>query len=113
VLSDRVENTQAGRIMLHPIKKGGIKREGSEPQTPQSEISEPDPAKKRTVTLHLEYNEKPSIIHIERLGTEINAIFERHTLNVNRVKWVVWNLWLLVVREGGRPESIRAADTGS
>lgn len=87
VLSDRVENTQAGRIMLHPIKKEGIKREGSDPQTPQSETSEPDPAKKRTVTLHLEFNEKPSIAHIERLGTEINAIFERHNLNVNRVKW--------------------------
>ena len=82
VLSDRERNTSAGRIMLHPLQK-----EGSKALTPPTEASSQDPAERQTVTLHFDFDERPENARLERLGLELNDLFERNTLGVNRVRW--------------------------
>ena len=82
VLSDREDDTAPGRIMFHPLQ-----REGSGTHTPSEEVARPDPAKRQTITLHFDFCETPSDTYIERLGRELNAIFERHAMGVSRVRW--------------------------
>ena len=82
VLSDREDvHARPGRIMLHPVQK-----EGSDTKT-TSEIPDIEPHKKRTVTLHFDFLDKPTHEHLEIFGRGINGIFDRETLDVNRVRW--------------------------
>lgn len=45
------------------------------------------PDRRQVVSLHFEFDEKPPNAHLERLGYELNVLFERNTLGVNRVRW--------------------------
>jgi len=82
MLSDRVGHTSAGRIMLHPLNK-----QGSGVQTAPVEFPHLDLAKRQTLTLHFDLMERPEPAHVEELGLELNRIFARRTLGVNRVRW--------------------------
>lgn len=86
VLSDRRDNVEAGRIMLHPLPRP--QKEGSPTELSAEDHTKPDPKfKRQTVTLHLDFADQPSIAHIEVLGRQLNHLFERCTLGVNRVRW--------------------------
>ena len=90
VLSDREEKTSAGRIMLHPLRRGDTKARTTRQttrQTSQIDISNQDTAIAHTLTLHFDFGDKPPNIHIERLGLGLNNLFERNTLGVNRIRW--------------------------
>ena len=90
VLSDREEKTSAGRIMLHPLRRGDTKARTTRQttrQTSQMDISNQDTAIGHTLTLHFDFGDKPPNIHIERLGLGLNNLFERNTLGVNRIRW--------------------------
>ena len=79
-LSDR-QMQPAGHIMLHPLSEGEscnriipeVRRAGS--------VMQP------TVTLHFDYEKKPTEEQIETLGLGLNKIFEEHNLGVNGVRW--------------------------
>lgn len=81
VLSDRELKSAAGRIMLHPLKATS-----SDSQTSPKEASILDPLRRQTLTLHLDFAEKPSQACIEALGRQLNE-FQRHKFRVNRVRW--------------------------
>lgn len=85
VLSNRKPgDTSAGRIMLHPLDRNGTKA-----QSPAKEVTRPDldQAKRQTLTLHIDFAEKPSKVSIEKLGYQLNGIFDPNTLSVNRVRF--------------------------
>lgn len=63
--------------MLHPLSETPVS-----PRPPLSPGVEG-----RTVTLVLDFSNKPSLEDIEKLGEEVNKIFEYHNLGVNRVRW--------------------------
>ena len=79
VLSDREENTPAGRIMLHPLHRGDSNASNA--------ISAPDPFKETTLTLHFDFADKPSDEHIVVLGRGLNSFFERRNLRMNGIRW--------------------------
>ena len=79
MISDRQKNTSGGRIVLHPLQKEG-------PTTP-SAPEEGDPAKRHTVTLHLDFRDKPAKANIKEIGNEFNKFFESHRLGLNRIRW--------------------------
>ena len=79
MISDRQKNTSGGRIVLHPLQKEGP----ITPATPE----EGDPAKRHTVTLHLDFRDKPAKANIKDLGEELNRFFELHRLGLNRIRW--------------------------
>ena len=78
-ISDRQKNTAGGRIVLHPLEE-----EGPSSQVPPEEG---DPSKLHTVTLHLDFSDKPTKVDIENLGFEFNKVFERRRLGLNRIRW--------------------------
>lgn len=82
VLSDRDTKSTAGRIMLHPLKETS-----SNSQSFPKEVATLDPLRRQTLTLHFDFEEKPSQTCIEQLGRRLNGIFERDTLGVNGVRW--------------------------
>ena len=84
VLSNRKGNDQAGRIMLHPIHQT--------PNGPKSALSTEectiqDAFKRRTVTLHIDFCDQPSLSDIATLGSQFNHLFERSSLSVNQIRW--------------------------
>ena len=79
IISDRHDNTSGGRIVLHPLQKEG--------PISQAAPEEGDPAKRHTVTLHLDYSDKPAKAGIKELGFELNKFFERRRLGLNRIRW--------------------------
>ena len=84
VLSNRKGNDQAGRIMLHSIRQT--------PNGPKSTLSADectiqDAFKRRTVTLHIDFCDQPSLTDIATLGTQFNYLFERSSLSVNQIRW--------------------------
>ena len=79
MISDRQKNTSGGHIVLHPLQKEG-------PITPTAP-EEGDPAKRHTVTLHLDFRDKPAKANIKDLGEELNRFFELHRLGLNRIRW--------------------------
>ena len=83
MISDRQKNTLGGRIggriVLHPLQTEGP----ITPATPE----EGDPAKRHTVTLHLDFRDKPAKDNIKELGEELNKFFELHRLGLNRIRW--------------------------
>ena len=87
VLSDRKDDVQAGRIMLHPIHKP--QQDGSKSELSSRECADQDPfkLKRQTVTLHFDFAEKPSHANLQTLGRHLNQGFERYTLGVNGVRW--------------------------
>ncbi|KAF6234773.1 hypothetical protein HO173_006993 [Letharia columbiana] len=85
VLSDRRDDAQAGRIMLHPLHRN--QEDGSRTAISSEETSNLDALKRHTVTLHSDFAKKPPSTDIEILGRHLNQIFERSTLGVNRVRW--------------------------
>ena len=99
VLSDRKDEVQAGRIMLHPLHR--TEEDGSQDSLLSEETTKLNALKRRTVTLHLDFGDQPSHTDIEMLGHQLNQIFERYTLNVNRVRW------------GGMKQSAAARAVGS
>lgn len=99
VLSNRKDNVQAGRIMLHPLQR--VQGDGSRTALPRTEDTNLDVFKRQILTLHLDFCKNPSHADIERLGQQLNQIFERHTLNVDRVRW------------GGMKRSVAARALGS
>lgn len=85
VLSNReTGDASAGCIMLHPLDRNGTKA-----QSPAKEVTSPDldQAKRQTLTLHFDFAEKTSNESIERLGLQLNGIFDPNTLGVNRVRF--------------------------
>ena len=81
VLCDRVKNTSAGGIMLHPLNKSSL----DAPPSPRPPLS---PALEgKTVTFHMDFSRKPSLEDIETLGSQMNKIFEHHSLGVTRIRW--------------------------
>ncbi len=85
VLSNRRDKVEAGRIMLHPLDK--VQKDGSQNVLPSEKDTNLDAFKRHTVTLHFEFTNQPPPIDVKTLGRELNSIFERYTLNVNRVRW--------------------------
>ena len=81
-LSDRLENSPGGRIMLHPLP-----RPGSNPQAASCEPPSIDSSRQTIVTLHFDFGEKPTEEQVKKLGGDLNGIFERESLGVNRVRW--------------------------
>ena len=79
MISDRQKNTVGGRIVLHPLQEEG--------PTSQAPPEEGDPSKLHTVTLHLDFSDKPTKADIENLGFEFNKVFERRRLGLNRIRW--------------------------
>lgn len=99
VLSDRKDDVQAGRIMLHPLRKP--QKDGSQAGLSSEAHTDLDPFKRQTVTLHFDFADQPSQGDIEMLGRQLNGVFERYTLGVNRVRW------------GGMEKSLAARAIGS
>ena len=81
VLYNRKDGGRGGQIMLHPIHSQGPKA-----QIPPRELSPSELAKQHMVTLHFDFGERPSLEHIEKLGLELNSVFERNVL-VNGIRW--------------------------
>lgn len=86
VISDRQHNAEAGRIVLHPLPK-----DGSSTQVTAKENANTDPAERHTVTLHLDFSDKPLKDNIKKLGTELNTVFERHCLGLTGFAGVVFS----------------------
>ena len=79
----RDQHTRAGRIMLHPIGRNGMER-----KVPSEADQIKKEAKKHTVTLHFDFNNKPSDESIVNLGLGLNDLFSKHrNLEVFRVRW--------------------------
>lgn len=72
--------------MLSPLQK-------ADSDTPQytsdsrGAISLVDLAKRSELTLRFEFSDKPTAKDISLLGNELNSMFERNTLGINRVRW--------------------------
>lgn len=81
VLSDRASNTSAGRIILHPLNQNGSA------QSTSKDANSLDLIKRQTLTLHFDFGERPPNDSIELLGRELNNIFDRKALGVNRIRW--------------------------
>ena len=83
VISGRDTCISAGRIMLHPLKKG-VSTRGMKPKADRHS----DPTKRQVLTLRFYFDQKPSLERIERLGSEMNAVFEQNpALGVNCIRW--------------------------
>ena len=83
VISGRDTTTSAGRIMLHPLKKAAS---SCETQPKPDRCS--DPAKRQVLTLRFYFDQKPSLERIEKLGSELNGVFEQNpALGVNCIRW--------------------------
>ena len=84
VLSNRNRNSNvsAGRIMLHPLQETG-----SSTQNPPKEETLDDLARRQILTLHFEFDEKPTGKQIKTLSEDINEMFERNSVKVNGVRW--------------------------
>ena len=85
VLSDRREDVHPGRIMLHPLK--GDQESSERTALTPDNVNDLETFKRRIVTLHIDFCDKPSPTDIEWLGNELNKTFERHALGVNGVRW--------------------------
>lgn len=85
VLSDRKDEVQAGRIMLHPLPK--VQETGLWTAFSPENYTNLDAFKRQTVTLHLDFCQKPSLESVGILGSQLNHIFERYNLGVDRVHW--------------------------
>ncbi|KAI4194212.1 MAG: hypothetical protein LQ350_007911 [Teloschistes chrysophthalmus] len=81
VLSDRDHGSRAGRIILSPLSSEDLNGKAS----PVEEIVV-DLKKKHTMTLHLEFAEKPSFDTVEKFGEELNNIFDRRAFGVHQVR---------------------------
>ena len=81
ILSDREKDIPAGRIMLHPLKKLGL----DAPPSPSTPLSPGIGGV--TITLQLDFPEKPSLEDIEKLGLGMNSIFDYNNLGVSRIRW--------------------------
>ena len=99
VLSDRKEEVQAGRIMLHPLPN--CQNDGPQMEISLEQTTNLDIIKRQTVTLHFDFADKPPPAHIEVLGRHLNHVFDRNNLGVNRVRW------------GGIRQSVAARAVGS
>lgn len=83
VISGRDTCTSAGRIMLHPLKKA-VSACGTQPKPDRYS----DPAKRQILTLRFYFDQKPSLERIEKLGSELNGVFEQNpALGVNCIRW--------------------------
>ena len=83
VISPRDTCISAGRIMLHPLKEA-VSARGMQPKADRYS----DPAKRQVLTLRFYYDQKPSLERIERLGLEMNAVFEQDpSLGVKCIRW--------------------------
>ena len=78
-LSDREKKGSAGRIMLHPLQ-------GTIPDGALSQKKIVNLFIGRTLTLHCDFNKKPSGDYVERFGRELNDCFQLN-VGVNRVPW--------------------------
>ncbi|KAL9065712.1 MAG: hypothetical protein Q9161_008047 [Pseudevernia consocians] len=85
VLSDRLDDIQAGRIMLHPLQK--LQKDGSRTEVSSEENTKLDHFRSRTVTLHFDFADQPTHAEVETLGRQLNNVFERSIFGVNRVRW--------------------------
>ena len=82
LLAERGDShTQAGRIMLHPIR-----RDGTVSQSSKQKLGI-DQTKKHTVTLHFDFTSQPSEGNLETLGKGINDMFRRNNLEVLPPRW--------------------------
>ena len=74
-------HTQAGRIMLHPIR-----RDGAVSQMPEQDF-DANHATRHTVTLHFDFATRPSRHNIQTLGKGMNELFKRNNLEVLPPRW--------------------------
>ncbi|KAL9583403.1 MAG: hypothetical protein Q9212_002733 [Teloschistes hypoglaucus] len=81
VLSDRDHGSRAGRIVLSPLPSENLNGKAS-----PVEESVVDLKKRHTMTLHLDFAEKPSFDTVEKFGEELNNIFDRGAFGVHRVR---------------------------
>ena len=79
---NRHNNVSAGRIMLHPLKEVG-----SHAQDSSKEETLEDLARRQILTLHFDFDEKPTEKQIKLLSEDINDMFERNSVKVNGVRW--------------------------
>ena len=79
MISDRLKNTPGGRIVLHPLQGEGLINQA----TPEKVV----PSKLHTVTLHLDFSDKPTKDDIKHIGNEFNTVFERCRFGLNRIRW--------------------------
>ncbi len=87
VLSARNTGSSTGRIMLYPLQKAGSDTPSNTSSDSGGALSRVDLAKQSVLTLHFKFDDKPTLTDIELLGKEVNSIFERNALGVNRVRW--------------------------
>ncbi|KAL8784332.1 MAG: hypothetical protein Q9213_004041 [Squamulea squamosa] len=82
VMSNRDnKKDSAGRIMLHPLQLDKTVKKATDGDNPISG------ATGYVMTLHFQYGGKPSDDDLNKLGRDLNKIFERSTLEVHRVRW--------------------------
>ena len=79
MISDRLMHIPGGRIVLHPLQEGGPINQATPEEVDQSKL--------HTVTLHLDFSDKPTKVDIKNLGFEFNKVFERRRFGLNRIRW--------------------------
>ena len=87
VLVPRLKQPSTVRIMLHPLQKKGLNEQGLVNQLTLKKAASLDPFKRHTLTLHFDFGNKPSQIHIETIGRELNGVFRRTDIGVSRIRW--------------------------
>ena len=80
-LSNREKKGSTGRIMLHPLPGTGSAGALSRRETASLPSFEG-----HTLTLHIDFSEKPSGDYLERFGRGLNEFFQLN-VGVNRVRW--------------------------
>ncbi|KAL6718277.1 hypothetical protein ACLMJK_004365 [Lecanora helva] len=81
VLCNRIHGGSCGQIMLHPIQP-----HTSNTKVKSTKNSPLELAKQHSVTLHFDFDHRPSVEQIKSIGLELNSVFDRNVL-VNGIRW--------------------------
>ena len=82
VMMDREDVARSGRIMLHPLSRKNSSRGPS--SAAEVNINH---ANQHALTLHFDYDHKPSVENVTELGDHLISMFNRNTLKVNGIRW--------------------------
>ena len=89
VLADRTNGNTANHIVLHPLpsKNGSEGLSSQDDPSMQDNPSLQDEARQHTVTLHLDFHEKPSDSHIEKLGVDLSEVLGRTSIDIGGIRY--------------------------
>ena len=87
VLVPRLKQTSTVRIMLHPLQRQGLNEQGSVKQLSLKKAASVDPFKRHTLTLHFDFGDKPSQIHIGIIGRKLNGVFRHTDIGLSQIRW--------------------------